>query len=66
VRPDNAYQRSLDIAQRLADDDPDNADYQRELSVSLDKIGDVAARHGRLSEADNAYQRSLDIAQRLR
>jgi len=43
---DNAYQRSLDIAQRLADDDPDNADYQRELSVSLDKIGDVRLATG--------------------
>jgi hypothetical protein len=34
-----AYQKSLDIAERLAQAEPDRADYQRDLVVSLWKVG---------------------------
>ena len=39
-----SYQASLAIAERLAKPDPGNAGWQRDLSVSHDKIGDVQGR----------------------
>jgi hypothetical protein len=39
-----SYQASLAIAARLAEADPDNAGWQRDLSVSHNKIGDVQMR----------------------
>ena len=36
-----AYQESLAIAEKLAAQDPSNAEWQRDLSVSFSKIGDV-------------------------
>jgi hypothetical protein len=35
------YERTLDISQRLAQTDPGNADWQRPVSGSFDRIGDV-------------------------
>jgi hypothetical protein len=37
----DAFQKSLDIAQKLASAEPDRADYQRDLSVSFNKMGDL-------------------------
>ena len=41
-----AYQESLDIARRLAAQDPGNALAQRDMAVSLDKVGDVKLQAG--------------------
>jgi hypothetical protein len=60
-----AYQASLDIAARLAVADPANAGWQRDLSISHNKVGDVAVAAGDLTAARAAYQASLDIAARL-
>jgi hypothetical protein len=38
-----AYQASLDIATRLAETDPTNTEWQRDLSISNNKLGDLAA-----------------------
>jgi len=62
---DDAYQRSLDIIKKLADDDPGNAKRQRDLGVSLNRIGDVRVAAGKPSAAGNTYQRSLDIIKKL-
>jgi tetratricopeptide (TPR) repeat protein len=47
------YQASLAIRDRLAKSDPGNAGWQRDLSVSLNKVGDVlvaqSSMHGRRS-----------------
>ena len=56
---------ALDIAARLAAADPANTGWQRDLSVSHDKLGDVAAAAGDLAAARTAYQAALDIAARL-
>ncbi len=40
--PATAYQASLDIRVRLAAADPANTEWQRDLSVSHDRLGDVA------------------------
>ena len=53
-----AYQASLDIAERLAAADPANTEWQRDLSVSHNKLGDVATAAGDLAAARTAYQAS--------
>jgi hypothetical protein len=45
--------------------DPANTGWQRDLSVSHDKLGDVAVATGDLPAARTAYQTSLDIAERF-
>ena len=60
-----AYQSSLAISERLASADRGNAGWQRDLSVSQEKIGDVLRAQGNLSEALEAYQSSLAISERL-
>jgi hypothetical protein len=45
--------------------DPANTEWQRDLSVSHDRLGDVATAAGDLAAARTAYQASLDIFSRL-
>ena len=52
-------------ATRLAAADPANTGWQRDLSVSHNKLGDVAAAAGDLTAARGHYQAGLDIAARL-
>ncbi|MEJ2851874.1 CHAT domain-containing protein [Saccharothrix sp. CCNWLW140] len=52
------------LQERLATN-PDNAEYQRDLSISHDKLGDLAMARGDTGTAEQHYQASLDIAQRL-
>ena len=59
------YQRSLEIRERLAQAEPDRADYQRDLSVSYKNMGDLMSALGAGEEARQYYQRSLEIAERL-
>jgi tetratricopeptide (TPR) repeat protein len=61
----DAYRRSLAIADRLAKADPGNAGWQRDLSVSHNKIGDVQQAQGNLPAALTSYQASHDIFDRL-
>ena len=55
----------LAIAERLAKADPGNAGWQRDLSVSHNKIGDVQREQGDLAAALTSYRASLAIAERL-
>ena len=57
-----AYEESLAIRRKLAEADPGNAEAQRDLSVSLDKIGDVKLQAGDRAGALAAYEESLAIA----
>jgi hypothetical protein len=50
---------------RRASTDPGNTEWQRDLSVSHDKVGNLAVATGDLPAARSAYQASLAIAQRL-
>jgi tetratricopeptide (TPR) repeat protein len=50
---------------RRTDADPGNAGWQRDLSVSHEKVGDLAVAAGDLSAARDAYSASLAIRQRL-
>ncbi|MCH9807784.1 MAG: tetratricopeptide repeat-containing protein, partial [Alphaproteobacteria bacterium] len=60
-----SYQASLAIRERLSQSDPGNAGWQRDLSVSHDRVGDVEKTQGNLSAALKSYQASLAIRERL-
>src|SRR4051794_19660638 len=51
--------------ERLAKSDPGNAGWQRDLSVSYEKIGDVQVAQGDLASALQSYRASLRIRERL-
>ena len=53
------------VAERLAQSDPSNAGWQRDLSVSHEKLGDVLLAQGNLGEALEAYRESMAIRERL-
>ncbi|MGA7328657.1 MAG: hypothetical protein WBX25_30250 [Rhodomicrobium sp.] len=59
------WRDSLGIIARLAKADPGNAGWQRDLSVSYDKVGDVLVAEDNLAEALQAYRDKLGIAERL-
>ena len=60
-----AYQAGLTIAEALAQRDPSNTEWQRDLSVSHEKIGDVRSAQGDLAGALQAYQAGLTIREAL-
>ena len=53
------------FAQRLVAAEPDRADYQRDLSVSYEQLGDLLQALGQGDAARQYYQQALEIAQRL-
>jgi tetratricopeptide (TPR) repeat protein len=60
-----SYNDGLAIANRLAKSDPSTAGWQRNLSVSFDKVGDVQSVQGDLAGAVNSYNDGLAIRDRL-
>ncbi|MET0417009.1 MAG: tetratricopeptide repeat protein [Actinoplanes sp.] len=62
---DMAYRAGLRIAQRLAEADPTNAAAQRDLSISYNKIGNVAWDRGDADAAETAYKACVRILRRL-
>ena len=61
----NEYRDAGAMADRLAKADPNNAGWQRDLSVSYNRVGDVLVAQGNLAEALASYKDSLAIADRL-
>jgi tetratricopeptide (TPR) repeat protein len=64
----SAYQAALEIARKLAEDNPDSAQARRDLSVSQSKIGDFYLRRGGPGYAAlalTAYQASLATDRQL-
>ena len=59
------YQKSLEIAERLVRQEPDRADYLRDLSVSYNKMGDLLGSLGEGETARQFYQKSLELRERL-
>jgi tetratricopeptide (TPR) repeat protein len=60
-----SYQAGRAIADRLAQSDPGNAGWQRDLSVSDENVGDVLVAQGKLPEALLSFQASRAIRDRL-
>ena len=59
------YREAQSAADRLAKSDPGNAGWQRDLSVSYEKVGDVQVAQGNLGAALTSFQASLTIRERL-
>ena len=57
--------KELQIRQRLAKADPNNAQAQRDVSVSYNKLGDVRLQRGESPAARAAYQEGLVVSERL-
>ena len=60
-----AYQASLKLCETLAAHDVANSGWQRDLSVSHNKIGNVLVAQGDLAGALAAYQADLKICETL-
>jgi Flp pilus assembly protein TadD len=54
-----SYSDSLAIRERLAGSDPGNMEWQRDLSVSYERVGDVQEAQGDLKAAPKPYSDSL-------
>ena len=61
----SSYRDSLVITDRLAQSDPGNTGWRRDLSVSYEKVGDVQVAQGDLAGALTSYRDSLVIRDRL-
>jgi tetratricopeptide (TPR) repeat protein len=55
----------LAISERLANSDPGNAAWQRDLSISFNKLGDLAVAQGDLLTAASRFSHALAISERL-
>jgi hypothetical protein len=55
----------LAIVERLADSDPSNSQWQRDLSVSHNRIGEILETQGHLAGAIAAHEQGLLIMQSL-
>ena len=53
------------IAQKLAASDPSNSQWQRDLSISHERIGDTQRAQGDLAGALKSYQAGMAIRQRM-
>ena len=60
-----SYQTALAIRDRLAEADPGNAEWQHDLSLSHERIGDVRRAQGDLAAALTSYQTAHAIRDRL-
>ena len=65
VAAEARYQQIAENLRQLIVAEPDRADYQRDLSVSYNKLGDLMVAVGRGEEALRLYQQSLEIRSRL-
>ncbi|MGH7262221.1 MAG: hypothetical protein ACREI9_16415, partial [Nitrospiraceae bacterium] len=59
------FTQALTIAQGLADAEPANTTYQRDLSISYNKLADLAVAAGQGDEARRLFTQALTIAQGL-
>ena len=62
------YTRSLELAEKLLADNPGSAQAVRDVSVSLDRLGDFLARRAQPGDADKAlghFTRSLEVREKL-
>ena len=60
-----SYRADMAIAKRLAEADPANAQWQRDLSVSNERIGDVLRDQGDLPAALESFRTSMALRQPL-
>jgi tetratricopeptide (TPR) repeat protein len=59
------YRHLVEVFTKRAQAEPDRADYQRDLSISYERLGDLYRALGQGEQALKLYQQSLTIAERL-
>ena len=59
------YEALREAFERRSQAEPDRADYQRDLSVSYERMGDLYRALGQGDQARDAYLKALAIAERL-
>jgi tetratricopeptide (TPR) repeat protein len=59
------YEEAQRLARRLVENDTSNRQWRRDLSVSYNKLGDVAIAQGKLDEAARSYGDGLTIRKTL-
>jgi tetratricopeptide (TPR) repeat protein len=59
------YARALEIAEKLCSFDPPNLTYQRDFSISLNKLGDMHAREGEHAAALECYRKALVVRENM-
>ena len=60
-----AFEDGLRIRTALAEKDPSNAQAQRDLSISYERLGDLLVREGELPQARKAFEDGLRISTAL-
>src|SRR5262249_44108869 len=60
-----AHRKGLAIRQRLAGSDEENTQWQRDLAISYEKIGDALQAAGKLNEALASYREELAVVEHL-
>ena len=60
-----AFDEVLTISRRLAEQDPSNADWQRELAVTIHKIARMASSSGSHKRATGLLIEAIQIFERL-
>ncbi|HOU54992.1 MAG TPA: tetratricopeptide repeat protein, partial [Myxococcota bacterium] len=58
------YRKALALRERLAQDEAD-AQAQRDLSISYNKLGDLMLQRGELGQAEAFYRKALALSERL-
>jgi hypothetical protein len=59
-----AFRESLAISQRLASTDPSNADWQRDLAVAHNKLGQACQGMGNEENAQSSYRSAVEAMER--
>ncbi|MFI9446080.1 tetratricopeptide repeat protein, partial [Streptomyces avermitilis] len=59
------FRQALTIAEGLAAGEPGNTTYARDLSVSYNKLADLAVATGQAAEAERLFRQALTIAEGL-
>ena len=60
-----SYEAGLAIATRLAASDAGNAEWQRDLAISYERLGQVSAEDKNFVKARHYWQQEIEIAERL-
>jgi tetratricopeptide (TPR) repeat protein len=60
-----SFEASMEIRKKLAERDPENTEWQRDLSISHNKLGDIQQLRGDLDGAQHSYEAGMEIVKKL-
>jgi tetratricopeptide (TPR) repeat protein/tRNA A-37 threonylcarbamoyl transferase component Bud32 len=58
---ETAYRASNGLLTKLQEESPDNADYRRDHATTLNNLGNLLNKNGRLKEAEQAYSDAMAL-----